>query len=141
MSWFFENPWPPIIACVVLAAVFVYLWSGRKQTVHLGVAAGLILLAMMVFAVERTVVTDSERVEHSIHGLAQAFQRKDVPVLMDYFSVGSLELQSLVKNAAEQITVQDDLRISDLEVSMHSQNTRAVARFRASATVGFEGQA
>src|SRR5262249_42389860 len=134
MRWFTENPWPLMILCGIGAAVLVFLWSWQKRAAHLLSALGLVLLALVIFIAERQILTDAERVERNVYGLTRSFRLKDKPTTLDYFSPQADDLKKIIEWAWDYVEVRDDMRISDMSVTMPDQNT-AVSQFRANATV------
>src|SRR5262245_25426772 len=94
MTWFTENPWPPIVILGVAAGVLVAVWSSQKRGIWLMGALAAVLAAVAVFFVERSIVTEGERVEKNIFDLAAAFVREDRDAVPGYFSVRAPELRA-----------------------------------------------
>jgi hypothetical protein len=137
--WFTEDPWPPIVLCGLLAAVFAFLWSGNRRGVYLAAAFGLCLAAGGIYFLERSIVTERERVEAAVYELCSAFQKKDAPAVLNFFSANDLVDRLLVDQAIKRVTVKDDLRVSDVHVTMKAADSRAISHFRANATISVDG--
>lgn len=137
--WFTETPWPPIFVFGVMAAVLVAVWSAQKRAWPLMGAVALVVLCVLTFVFERFYITDAERVEENILGVAHAFQRKDLEKTLSYFSLQADSLRANVENAMLFVTVENDLDVKDMSVSLVSAGSQAVSRFRANATVSVKG--
>jgi ketosteroid isomerase-like protein len=139
LMWFTETSWPPLLFCLVLSAGLFARWTLTKRGSLLALSAAFLLIAGAVVAVERLIVTQSERVEEAIYGLAKAFQAGDIGGCADFFSPQDPADRELVRQAAGMVKIEGPIRISDLSVTMSSAESRAVAVFRASADASFNG--
>src|SRR5258708_21859184 len=139
MSWFTENPWPLMIILAIAAIAFGAAWMSEKRGLWL--AAGLLSFGAVigVYLIERSIVTEAERVEQSVHDLAAAFQRKDKEGTLSYFSVQAPELRTQVGQALDWVEMPNGIDIKDVHVRTSNENTRAVSHFRANGTVSFRG--
>jgi len=138
MSWFTENPWPPIILLIIAAAGMLAVWSSQKRAIWLAGAATAIAAAGAVFLVARAIVTEAERVEKKVHEVAEAFERKDKDGTLAFFSVQRPELRALVDQALEWVDLPNGVDIKDMSVRLSNENTRAITRFRANGTVSYK---
>ena len=146
--WFTETPWPPILVCIVLCVVLVVSWySTQRESVLLGVPV-LLVLSGVIYFVEHRIVTERERVEESVVQFVTTFREESgifnagerlfgnaVPKTLEFISPSAVDVKQRVEVALALVNVKDDLRITDLNVEMKSANSRAVAHFRANATV------
>lgn len=132
--WFIDTPWPPVIIFGTSAVLCVGAWLGKGRGVFLLAAIGLMFLCGATLVLEKILVSDRERVEEGVLGISNAFQMGDEPRTMGYISKQAPELEKLVHQAFEMVSV-SDLHIRDMSVEMTSQGTRAVSRFRANGTV------
>jgi ketosteroid isomerase-like protein len=139
MTWFTENPWPPMIILALAAVACLAAWSSQKRGIWL--TAGLLASAAVVavYLFERSIVTEAERVEKSIHALAAAFQRKDRDATLSHFSVREQELRTQVGQALDWVDLPQGIDIKDVQVRTSNENTRAISHFRANGTVSFRG--
>jgi hypothetical protein len=135
MTWFTENPWPPIFLLFVVAGMLVAAWTSQKRGIWLLGALTALVAAAAVYFIERSVVTEAERVEMKVHAVAGAFERKDKDATLAFFSVQSPEVREMVADALEWVDLPDGVDIKDMSVRMSNENTRAVARFRANGNV------
>ncbi len=138
ISWFTENPWPPIILLVIAAGGMLAIWSSQKRGIWLLGTVTAIAAAVAVFLVARAIITEAERVEQKVHAVAEAFERKDKDATLAYFSVQRPKLRALVVQALEWVDLPNGVDIKDMSVRLTNENTRAVARFRANGTVSFK---
>lgn len=133
--WFTENPWPPIVIFLAVAAGLVGAWSNSGRKLPLIVAGIMVALAIGTYVVERLIVTESERVEQSILDLTHAFQQRDREKVLSFFPLREVALRAKVGAAQELVTVHDDLVVKDITVQMFGNNSQARSRFRANASV------
>jgi hypothetical protein len=137
--WFTENPWPPLALCGLLALGCVFAWSNHKRGLFLFAALGLSLLGCGIFLLERVIVTERERIEAGVHQFCRAFQQKDEQQALDFFSPQDIVDRLVVQQALKRVTVKDDLRVTDVNVAMKAQDSRAISHFRANATIVVDG--
>ncbi len=124
----------------ILAGIFLIalkLTQQGKFLVWAGVALGL---AVSVVVIERLWVTDNERVEETVYGLARAVAGHDVASMLDrlapdvqYVNRGT-SMPSLATRALAERLVRDAdfdfLRISHLEATAGGQSRRGRADFQ-----------
>lgn len=86
MTWISEDPWP--IAGALLVAAVVGLLMARFTTQGKFLVWGLaaIGLAAVLLLVERFWVTDRERIEATLHGIADAAKRSDYTALEGFLA-------------------------------------------------------
>jgi hypothetical protein len=89
--------------------------------------------------VERAIVTEREKIEFAIYDLARAFQAKDTAGTLNYISPSQLDLQIAVTAALNLVTIEDDYRITDVDVETSADHTLAKSHFRANVTVSIIG--
>ena len=95
----------------------------------------LVVLSVLIYLVEKRIVTESEQVEEALYHLADAVKQDELVTTLSWFSPKAAQLRDLVTRAIQRYNVQDDLRITDVQVTLKSDNTLALSRFRANATV------
>jgi hypothetical protein len=134
--WFTETAWPPIIILAIGAAVLLSLWSTSRRVFHLLGAILLLICCGVVYVVEQQIVTERERVEEAIYGVADAFEAADTGATLKFISPRALDLQLAVQFVMSvlQVRVEDELRITDVSIEMLNEDTRARAHFRANGT-------
>ena len=138
MTWLTENPWPPIFLLFIVAGVLAAAWTSQKRGIWLLGALTALLAAAALYFIEKSIVTEAERVEMKVRAVASAFERKDKEATLAFFSVQSPEVREMVLQALEWVELPDGVDIKDMSVRMSNENTRAVARFRANGTVSFK---
>ncbi len=146
--WFTETPWPPILICIVLSVVLVVAWfSTQRGSLLLGVPL-LFVLSVGIYFAEQQFVTDRELVEDAVIQFTKTFREESgvfnagerllanaPPKTLDFISTSAIDVQRRVAQALFLVNVKDDLRITDMNVEMKSANSRAVAHFRANASI------
>lgn len=137
MTWFTENPWPPIFLLSIVACLMLAVWSSQKRRIWLMGAVAALLASIAVYFVARAIVTDRERVEANVRNLAAAFQRKDSAGTLAFFSVQYPD-RGLIEMALRDVDVRN-LAVKDMTVRLSNEDTRAVTRFRANGTVSYRG--
>lgn len=137
--WFTETPWPPILICSVLAVLLAAAWQATGRAAHLAGIAALAGAVLAIFLAERWIVTDAEEIEASVSGLTTAFQQKNLEQCLEYISPTAPLYRGMLTAAMNLVDVGEDLRITDLDVTMKAENSRGVSHFRANATVSVKG--
>jgi ketosteroid isomerase-like protein len=135
--WFTEDALTPIFICGVAALVMFWWWCKTSQKAFLQAGIGAVVLAGVIFLVERLIVTESERVEAAVVDIADAFRKKDVAGTLSHFSESAKIERALVAQASKMVDIEDDLRITDTNVQMSDDGTHATIRFRANATARY----
>ncbi|MEX0717688.1 MAG: nuclear transport factor 2 family protein [Planctomycetaceae bacterium] len=139
-QWFTETPWPPIVVAGLFAAFAFIGWMGTRRGMYL-VAVGVIAAACVgIFYVERAIVTEGEVVEQHVRDLADAFRRKDPTATLEHFSAQATRERFLVAWAMAAVTVHDDLTITDMQIELAAQGSRATSHFRANGTIELLGR-
>jgi ketosteroid isomerase-like protein len=139
--WFTENPWPPMILLALAACVAFGLWMTGRKAKYLALALVMALAMPGVYFVEQAIVTDAETIEADVERLVAAFQRKDLEATLGFFSKQAVGWRNTVTLALTMVTVEDDVSVKDLDVTMFAQNSRADSHFRANGRVSFQGSA
>jgi hypothetical protein len=139
MTWFTETPWPLIVILGFAACLCLALWTSQKREVWLVAVLVLVAAAVAVFFVEKSIVTEAERVEQDVYDLTGAFQRKDRERLLSFFSLQAPDLRTKALEALNLVDLPDGIDIKDVSVRMSNENTRAVSHFRANGTVSVKG--
>jgi hypothetical protein len=137
--WFTDTPWPPIFICCVAAAVCGIVWFSTQRGKYLLFAFGFLFLSGLIFGLERMVVTEAERIEADVYTLTSAFQQKDLEKTLSFFSDENKTDRDLVRMAMGLVTVHDDLRVSNVIVTVNEEDSLATSHFRANASVTMKG--
>ena len=137
--WFTETPWPPILICSVLAVLLIAGWSANHRGSYLGGVLALVLLSGAIYVAELKIVTDAEQIEESVYGITSAFQQGDAGKTLEYVSAKAPGIRMFISSATQLVKVDDDLRVTDVHVTMKANGSRGISHFRANATVDVRG--
>lgn len=150
--WFTETSWPPILILSVIGVLLFLGWLSQRKTGYLAGVALCLALCGCVFALERQIVTESERVEQRLVDFTSAFQRDSLqrglmnvvlggpePESFKFLMRDANDVRQMAVRALDLVDVQDDVRISDIRTHMSNKDSRATTQFRASASVSGAG--
>ncbi len=137
--WIAETPWPVIVACSAVAALLYIGWYARGQGGYLVGAFVCLVLAVATFFVERYLVTESERVEMVLEELWSAVKSDDDEAVLNRISARAPDLRASVAHAIQRYQVSDEVRLTQVQVELTSQNSRALTRFRANGPISQAG--
>lgn len=140
--WFTETPWPPIaiLGLVALGSLFAFV---QTQTVKwLMPALVCVVLAFVVWTVERSIVTPGEKVEGALLAMVDAFQKKNEAGTLRYISPApaSEKLVILAKTAIKLVDVREGYTVSDIQVKTMANDTAATSHFRVNGTISIPTQ-
>jgi hypothetical protein len=149
--WFTEDAWSPIVLCVLGAVILIIAWSTtQRPRLLLGVPL-LLIAAAVIYFVEQSIVTDLERVEADLHLLLHTFVEEsqefrpgadtapDSLQSLEFFSAQNTTDRTRVAAAVNLVSVDSDVRITDVQTRLTNENTRAVTHFRANGNVSLAG--
>lgn len=135
--WFTETPWPPIavLGLVALGALFAAMQTQASK--WLVSALLCLILAMVIWSVERSIVTPAEKVEGSLLAMIDAFQKKNEAQTLRYISPApaSAGLVALAKTAIKLVDVRDGYTVSDIQIKTLANDTAATSHFRVNGTI------
>ncbi|MHC4877653.1 MAG: hypothetical protein ACYTGL_14250 [Planctomycetota bacterium] len=144
--WFTEDAWSPIILCVIAAVIFFIAWSTTQRPRLLIGVPLMLLVAVAIYFVEQSVVTDREQVENDLHSLLRTFVEESQQVTsstapedirsLDFFAAQNATDRARVTAGLLLVVIEDDVRITDVQTRLTNENTRAVTHFRANGNVG-----
>ena len=137
--WFTETSLPPILIFGAVACAAFAVWVNRQKTRYLVAAVVCLGLCGATYALERVIVTEREVVEGRVHSLCDGFRQKNWDTLGDHFSVREQQLREAAYAAMRMVTIQGNVRVSDVRATLAAQDTRAVTHFRANAMISVEG--
>jgi hypothetical protein len=133
--WFIEDPWPPILILAVIAMVFGFAWNANHRGLYFLSALGCVALGFVVLVVEELIITESEEVEAEVYALAEAVTKGEQEQVLDFFAGDAGRLRAAIASRMDDIQVEDNLRITGLQVEMQNNGTEAQSDFRANGTV------
>jgi len=133
--WFTDNPWPPILICLV-AGVFiaVYANSTGKNKAFL-VAFAFWIACPVIYAIEKSIITKRETIEQDIYDLAAEFGEGNEPAVIDHISDSASKYRNMVRTGMTKFKVSPTVRITDITVEMQEEGTQALVHFRANALI------
>lgn len=147
--WFSEDAWSPIIVIAVAAAICFIAWSSTQRSRYLIAVMILALCAVITHFVEQAIVTDGEKVEIDLHNLIDTFiaesqsissmQQAEVVQSLRFFSDQNASDRARVRAAVILADVSPDTRVTDVQIRLTNENTRAITHFRANGTVSLSG--
>jgi hypothetical protein len=136
MTWFTENPLPPVVIGIIVEAALVV---GLAKTGKRGFLWGIVgTLAIVIAAVvtERMVVTPREAVTSAIEEMRAALAANDRATLLTHIDPGNVRLRNQVQFDLAQVTV-SQAKINELKVEVDETGKIAVADIKG--VVHFEG--
>ncbi|REK05502.1 MAG: hypothetical protein DWQ37_23590 [Planctomycetota bacterium] len=118
MTIFAESPWPAIALCVAIELVFgfIFVRTGRALAVVGMVLALAGTVALVV--VEQIVVTETEEVEDTLHGIAEALDANDTAAVLAAFAPECTQ-RGRVESELGDVTVNSATVGGDLEVRIN----------------------
>lgn len=138
--WFTETAWPPIII-LSLAGVACLLVAMQTQNAKWLVALGLVVIAAVaVWFVEKSIVTPREQVENHLLSMIDAFQKNNEAQTVSYISPGSPGLVALAKLGIQVVDVDPGYRVTDVQIKTIANETAATSHFRFNATIRMPSQ-
>lgn len=137
--WLTESSWELMVLCLIGMAVFIALYSKTPASKYLVGVLGCALLGAAAFFVERLIVTEAERVEASVYGLAQACVSGDVDDTLAYVAPEQVIVREVIRNGMKLVDVGEDLTVTDLHVKLAPDRNTATSHFRANGTVALSG--
>ena len=138
-TWFTETAWPPIMVLATVAGVGIALFLNSQRIKYLALLLPLLVLGPVLYFVEQRVVTERERVEHAVTGVASAFEQQDRDGTIRHFSVNADALRRVVSWTLDNVEPTGTLSITDLAITMRNQDSRAVTHFRANGPIAVSG--
>ncbi len=137
--WITEDAFAPSIIFVMIGLGLAFA-AHSNQKPRLYVAAGFMaILCGLTYYIEHIVVTDREKVEDAIYKLADSFQRNDRAGMLSNFPPVDIDLQNLANTAMDMVDIEDDYRITDMDVDVSADSTLAKSTFRVNATASVYG--
>ncbi|MBT5019734.1 MAG: hypothetical protein HON04_13435 [Planctomicrobium sp.] len=133
--WLTENAWQPMLFLTLIGMALGMVWYRRLQKRYLMGMVACFLLAGMTWFVEKQVVTEREKVQASVIGITSAFGERDLDKTVSYVSQRSQDLRFLIGYAYNLVEFKGDMRVTDVEIEMTNNKSRAKTRFRVNGTI------
>ncbi|MFV2065629.1 MAG: hypothetical protein ACC645_01515 [Pirellulales bacterium] len=97
MTWLVEDPLPIVLAGIAAEVVLlVILFQTGRGLVMLGML-GVLMVTGLLLAIEWLVVTDRERVEGALYGIASALERHDTEGVLSRIASDATELRGEIE--------------------------------------------
>ena len=132
--WFTENPWPPMIISGLCGLISLVIWNARRQHKLLYLACVFFASTGAIYAMERSIVTEGERLQADVVQMCDQFRRRD-PRTLDHFADSATEWKATCKLAMEMVEIRDDLHLTDFRTSVTDLGRVGKVHFRANATI------
>jgi hypothetical protein len=136
--WFTENAWPPMIIAALVALVFLGMWSSDRRSVYFFLAIGCLASIGVFYFIERSILTEGEKLQLDVAQMCDQFRRKDEATL-SHFSHTADDLKALCAMAMKEVEIDNDMNLTDFRTNLTNENSRATVHFRANATIGAMG--
>lgn len=133
--WLTENAWQPMLFLTLIGMALGMVWYRRLQKRYLMGMVVCFLLAGMTWFVEKQVVTEKEKVYASVIGITTAFGERDLDKTVSFVSQRSQDLRLLIGTAYNLVEFDKDMRVTDIEIEMTNNMSRAKTRFRVNGTI------
>ena len=143
MYYLIENPTYPLIALALAALLLLVALQVTRQGKYLIAAGILIGLGLILFVVERLVVTDAERIEAVVYELADAVAHSDIEgvearlapevTLGRQAKAGGLVPLRVLLPILRRVQF-DFLKVRQLQAQAGSQTKRGTAEFKVTAS-------
>jgi hypothetical protein len=132
MTWFTENPTPPVVLGTIIAAVFaVVLAKTGKREALWGVIL-TVVATVAVVAMNLLIVTPREEVTRALEEIRQLVEKIDRmenrTELLKRIDPSAVSLRNQVQSDLAYLTV-DSAKIKDLEILVDATNQAAKAKF------------
>ncbi len=136
MHWLTDNPWPLIL---LLSGTAILLGvSGHSKA--RGVAIVLVLLAVGVYFLEQSLISDAERVEMRLEEIHQAFHKEDLTTIDSMIADQSAHLRDTAKRGLDLVDLDSGFHMQDIVVTIGADGKSADVELRANGTVQVKSQ-
>jgi len=143
MTWLFEEPWTIVLGGVVaeIALGLFLLKTGRGSI--LAAMVGVLVLAAGLLLVERMVVTEREKIQQVLDGVAAATMKNDAEAVQHFIapadaSPAAAALHSYSASILRRFTIRDANIGGDLDIQIDSAANPPLATARFTARVNFK---
>jgi len=127
MTALVESPWPWIAFGIFAEVGLGLLLLHTQRGVLLLPMGGVLLLVLGGMVLERHVVTDRERVEDCLEGVAAALEANDLQRVLGFISASAVETRSQARRAIDYAQFQQ-IKIKDLQITVNYLTSPPSAR-------------
>ncbi len=135
--WFAENSWPQLAVCAVLAGLFAARWMKTGERRSAWALAATVVAGVAFWGYAHIVESPGEAVGRQVRAWRDACASDDVVATLGFVSPQSVELRAAISAGMALINVHDDVRITDLQVELSSDQRQAQSHFRANGMFTF----
>jgi len=136
--WFTEDPWYPILGCILAALALFGMWRTTPRSIYLKGILACVVLGAAIYGLERMIVTQKEKIDGDVRDMVNSFLRQDLDRTLSHVSESANDERMLISGHIGVVDPDADLRITDMDVKL-SDADHATARFRVNATVDVVG--
>jgi type II secretory pathway pseudopilin PulG len=139
-----ENPLVPLIVGLCVTAIAIVVWTQVDQRlvqrVSLATAIIALLVTVLLVTLSLQIETDREKIESTLHRVADALQRNDFETVYTYIHPNATEGIQRAKTELPRYKFSDArvTRIKDIIVNSDTQPRTAIAEFNVVVNVSFE---
>ena len=138
MTTLLENPMPVIFIGIIAEAMLATILVSTRQAWALWAMIGVLVLVFAGVGLERLVVTDVERVETALDGVADALEANDLTRLLEeHVSPDAANTRRRAISAMGQVEI-TSAKISNLTVTINRLTSRPTARVEFHGAVRYE---
>ncbi len=128
MTWFTENPTPPVVLGTIIAAIFaVVLAKTGKREALWGIVITM-LATIGIVMMNLLIVTPREEVTTALEEIRLLVEANDRPELLKRIDPTAVQLRNQVNSDLAYLTV-SSAKIKDLEVLVDDSGLKAKAKF------------
>jgi hypothetical protein len=121
MNWFFEGPWAILLTGGVLEATLLIALVRTGRGALVGAIAGVGLLTAGLLVLERSIVTDNERISDTLDGLAAAAVANDLDGLLSFIAPEADQVRRLATDSLRRVTIREAKIGNDLMIKITQQ--------------------
>ena len=136
MTVLVEDPMPIIFIGIVVEAILAACLIGTRRGVLLAPMAGVLVLVLLGVVVERIVVTEVERVEAVLDGVAAALKANDLDRVQQYLSRSAVQSRHRAQWALGRVEILK-AKISNLEITVNDLTSPPTAKAKFSGMASF----
>ena len=138
MTTLVENPMPIIFLGIIAEAVLITMFVSTRQSAFIWAMFGVLVLVFAGVALEILVVTEVERVEATLDGIANALEANDLQGLLDnYVSPSAVRTRTRAITAMPMVEI-TSAKISSLTITINRLTSPPTAEARFIGTVRYE---
>ncbi len=127
MTALVESPWPWIAFGIFAEVALGLLLLHTQRGALLLPMGGVLLVVLGGLVLERHVVTDRERVEQCLEGVAAALEANDVQRVLEFISPSAVETRRQARRALDYAEFQQ-IKIKDLQITVNYLTSPPSAR-------------